>query len=403
MVHYDRDPETVTTLDLGARRFRAAVASLDSDGGMLAWSSRVSQGMRRGELVDLPAAAGAIRELLTEVWERADVDPQAVHLSVGGDHVRSLDSRSSVPLGSEGRKVKPEHLDALLDQIRSMDVPFDRMILHCLPIGYAVDDRSGIENPIGMVGTRVALEAHVVTAEQSPLGAMRQAVEMADADVAGHVFAGCASGDYLVGDDEKQGGCLTIDIGAETTHYALYCRGRLRRSGAVPLGGNHVTRDVAWGLEVDERVAERLKREWGTALRTLPQPAPARDDSTAPPEDVRVRLAAICEARQQELMELVAQGLQWGITRPALASGIVLTGGGSRLRGSDTLAEQVFGTRTECRRTTLDDADVEPDSWAQVFGAARFARTEVPRPVVTAALGRGGFWDRVQGLVSHLV
>ena len=399
---YESDPDTVTTLDLGASRFRAVVADVSGEVTPMGWASRPAMGTRRGEVVDLPATATAVRELLHEVWTRADVDPQPVHLTVGGEHVRSLDSRGSVALGSTGAKVRSQHLDSLLEQVRSMDVPFDRMILHCLPVGYAVDDRTGIENPVGMVGTRVALEAHVITAEQSRLGSVQQAVERADADIAGHVFAACASGDYLVSEDERNGGCLAIDIGAETTHFALYCRGRLRRSGAVPVGGNHVTRDVAWGLEVDERTAERLKRRWGTALRTVGVGSTA-DDGTNPPDEVVARLAAICEARQQELMELVAQGLQWGITRPALASGIVLTGGGSRLRGSDALAEQVFGTRTECRRSTPDDTDVEPDSWAQAFGAARFVAAGGPRRETVETSGSGGFWDAVQGWISHLV
>lgn len=400
---YDSDPAVVTTLDLGASRFRAAVADVSGDATALAWASRPSMGMRRGELVDLPAAATAIRELTAEAWERADVDPQPVHLIVCGEHVRSLETRTSLSLGASGARVRPEHLTQLVDQVQAIDVPFDRIILHTLPISYTVDDVHGVDTPVGMVGTRVALEAHVITAEQSTLGRLKQAVAMADLDVEDHVFAACASGEFLVEDDERHGGCLAIDIGAETTHYALFCRGRLRRSGAIPVGGNHVTRDLAWGLEVDERNAERLKRRWGTALRTERAPWTPDDEATAPPEEVRARIAAICEARQQELMELVAQGLQWGITRPALASGIVLTGGGSRLRGSESLAEQVFGTRAACRRTTPDDAETEPESWAQAFGAARFAARERPRRAAVAVGGRGGLWETVQGWITHLV
>jgi len=399
---YD-DVETVTTVDLGAARFRAAVAEVADEPQILAWNARPSMGMRRGSLVDLPAAATAIRELVHEVWERADVDPQPIVLTVGGEHVRSLESRCSLPLGAGGAKVRREHLDQLLDRTQAIDVPFDRIILHTLPISYAVDDAMGVDTPVGMVGTRVALEAHVITAEQSEVGRLKQAIAMADLEIEDHVFAACATGEYVVDESERLGGCLAIDIGAETTHFALYSRGRMRRSGAVPVGGNHVTRDLAWGLEVDENMAERLKQRWGTSLRTVQPPISSEDEASAPPDDVRTRIAAICEARQQELMELVAHGLQWGITRPVLASGIVLTGGGSRLRGSDDLAEQVFGTRAVCRRTTPDDAVIEPESWAQAFGAARFAARRRPQRAAVAAGGRSGLWDTVQGWISHLV
>lgn len=399
---YDPNPETVTTLDLGATRFRAAVVGVDGGVTPIAWASRPALGMRRGTLVDLPAAATAIREVVDEVWDRAEVDAHPIVVTVGGDHVRSLDTKSMLSLGATGAKVRPEHLDQLTEQTQAIDVPFDRVILHSLPIEYSVDTTHGVDTPVGMVGTRVTLQAHVVTAEQSALATVKQAIAMADLDVEDHVFAACATGEYLVGDEERRGGCLAIDVGAETTHFALYCRGRLRRSGAVPVGGNHVTRDLAWGLEVDERMAERLKRRWGCALRTVDVPVTHDDADVAPPDEVRARIAAICEARQQELMELVAHGLQWGITRPALASGIVLTGGGSRLRGSDVLAEQVFGARTECRRPPRDDADTEPESWAQAFGAAHFAVRERPRRAAVAAGGRNGLWDTVQGWLSHL-
>lgn len=400
---YESDLDTVTTLDLGATRFRAALAEVGDDAQLLVWNARPSMGVRRGALVDLPAAAAAIRELVHELWERADVDPQPVYLTVGGEHVKSFDSRSSLSLGAGGAKVRPEHLEQLMDQLQGIDVPFDRIILHTLPISLAVDDTTGVDNPVGMVGTRVAMEAHVITAEQSEVGRMTQAIEMAGLEVADHVFAGCAVGESLVDADERHGGCLAIDIGAETTHFALYSRGRMRRSGAVPVGANHVTRDLAWGLEVDERMAERLKQRWGTALRTVDAPWTPSDDATAPPDEVRARIAAICEARQMELMELVAQGLQWGITRPVLTSGIVLTGGGARLRGSDLLAEQVFATRATCRRSTPDDAEMEPESWAQAFGAARFAAQQRPKRAAVAAGGRSGLWDTVQGWISHLV
>ena len=399
------DGDFSTAIDLGSTSFRAVLTDVDPGGGLrtLALAARPSAGMRRGRLVDLPAAASALRELVEEVWAQADVEPHPVHVAVGGDHVRSLDSRCSVPLEAHGARVRDEHLETLHERVRTIDVPFDRVILHCLPVDYAVDDQSGLENPVGQVGTRLAMEAHVITAAQSALGGLQQAVEQADLEIGSLTFSACATARALTTANERLGGCLVIDVGAETTHYALHHRGRLRRSGAVPVGGAHVTRDLAWGLETDESEAERLKRHWATALRTHPVSRSAGGPGPAPSPEIQARIGMIAESRQQEILELVAQDLQWGITRPALSSGIVLTGGGSRLHGTDALAEQVFGVRASCRRPNSDDHGGRPETWATALGVAQVAADERPALAAAVASSGAGVWDNVQRWISRLV
>lgn len=399
-----QDADLITAVDLGSTSFRAIVADVDAQGNtqILALSTCPSTGMRRGKLIDLPAAAAALRELVTDVWNQIDVEDQPVALAVGGDHVRSLDSRSSLPLEGHGARVRDEHVETLHERVRTIDVPFDRVILHCLPVEYGLDDRAGIENPVGMVGTRLALDAHLITGTQSELGSLREAVALAGLELGPLIFSGCASPLAVTDENERAGGCLVIDIGAETTHYALYHRGRLRRSGAIGVGGAHVTRDLAWGLEVDETVAERHKRRWATALRTAPVTLVAEGQDGAPRPEERANMAVIAEARQQEILELVATELQWGITRPVLPSGIVLTGGGSRLHGTAALAEQVFGVRCVCRRPPADDGGSEPESWATTLGVVRAAAQERPALVASAASG-AGLWNNVQRWIGRLV
>lgn len=401
-LHHDLD--LITAIDLGSTRFRALLADLDGQGNIrtVALASRPAVGMRRGKLTDLPAAASALRDLVSDVWNQVDVQAQPVHVAVGGDHVRSLDSRSSLPLEGHGARVREEHVEMLHDRVKTIDVPFDRVILHCLPVEYGLDDRTGLENPVGMVGTRLALDAHLITGTQSALGSLQQAVTLADLELGSLVFAGCASPLSVTEEHERAGGCLVIDIGAETTHYALYHRGRLRRSGAIGVGGAHVTRDLAWGLEVDETVAERAKRRWATALRTHPVMSGPEGHDDAPGAEQRAHMAVIAEARQQEILELVATELQWGITRPVLPSGIVLTGGGSRLHGTAALAEQVFGVRCACRRPVPDDNGGEPESWATTLGVARAAAQERPTLAASAAAG-AGLWTNVQRWIGRLV
>jgi cell division protein FtsA len=290
-------------------------------------------------------------------------------------------------------------------RIRAIDVPFDRVILHSLPVEYSVDDRGGLENPVGLVGTRLSLEAHVITGSQSSVGAVRQAVAMADADVAEIVYSGCAAAGYLLEPEAREQGALVVDVGAETTQFCLYSRGSLRKSGSVPLGGDHVTRDLAWGLDMDLVAAERVKRRWGTALRTRSAPV-GNDRSTAPDPETLARLGAICEARQQEILELVAQALQWGINRPKLGAGVVLTGGGARLRATAELAEQVFGVQSACRRAPEDDQSTRPESWVVALGLSWFALKEQcdrPGRLATGTDGHSRVFRPLRRLIGRLV
>lgn len=381
----------LTALDLGSSSFRAVVAGPARDDSIAVWSiaSVPAVGMREGRPNDLPAVADAVRGLLDDVWERAQVDGGPVVVAVAGDEIRSLDTRVSMQLDDRGRRVEQRHLDVLDQRIRAIDVPFDRVILHSLPVEYSLDDRAGLEDPTGLVGTRLSLEAHVITGAQSLVGAVRQAVAMADADVAGIVYSGCAAASYLVDPEARERGALMIDIGGETTQFGLYSRGSLGKSGSIPVGGNHVTRDLAWGLDMDFAAAERAKRRWGSALRTRPATV-GTDQATAPDPETLARLGAICEARQQEILELVAQGLQWGVNRPKLGTGVILTGGGARLRASAELAEQVFGAQSACRRAPEDDQATRPESWVVALGLSWFVLKEQrDRPGRLAAEANG--------------
>lgn len=357
---------SILAVDLGTTRTRAVLAEPDGRGDVAihATASRPAAGLQRGELVDLGVAAGALRELLDELAAQAAIElPERAVVGVVGDGLRAISSRGAISLPGGGGAVTAEQLARARRKVETIEMPFDQALLHCWEVEYTLDGRGGLQSPLGMIGSRLELDAHLVAGDQSTLANVDQVARLAGLECEQLVFPPCATGCYLVEANEKEQGCLVVDIGGEATHFALYYRGRLRRSGVLPVGGNHVTRDLAYGLGCSEAEAENIKRRHGSALRSAAAPAgPAPADLPLP------KVAAICEARQMEVLELVAQGLQWGITRPALAAGILLTGGGARLRGSVELAEQVFSLRAGSRRAPGDDYADEPDSWATALG-----------------------------------
>ncbi len=401
--------EVLAGLDLGSTRFRAVVAEPDGNGGVaiLGHASVASRGFHRGELVDLPAASAAIREVLETASEVAGVIPPNVAVNVAGKHLRSLSCSGFISLDESGGRVRLEHLERVRRRVQAMGIPFDRVVLHCLPVEYTLDDRSGLQNPVGMTGSRLELDAHLVTGEQTAVQAVDRAVDMAGYKADPLIFNPLATAAFLVGPQEREQGCLLVDIGGETTHYALYYRGRMRQSGVVGLGGNHVTRDLAYVLGVDPREAEVLKRTEASALRSKVMPHGGSDSATTVEshEAHRARVAAICEPRQQEILELVAAGLQWGVTRPALAAGILLTGGGSRIPGTVELAEQVFALRAQLRRAPGDDLAPHPETWATALGLARLAlehEPSLPLAPITRP-GEGRLWNSFKRVLDRLV
>lgn len=398
------DERVLAALDLGGNRFRAVVAEPDGKGGVaiLGHASLPARGVHRGELTDLQKASAAIGEALAIAAEEAEAVVDGVAVSIGGDCVRSLSARGVVGLSTSGGTVRADHLVIAEQRVRSMGIPFDRVIVDCRPVEYVLDDRTGIQNPVGMVGARLELSAHLITASQGAVSAVVCALSSAGYRAEPLVFGPQAAARYLLNDDQRQQGCLLIDIGAECTQYALFYRGRMRQSGVVPVGGNHVTRDIVYGMGVELETAERWKRQFGVALRSavLAQPV----GTVALDESQRKTLAAICEARQFELLELVANGLQWGISRPALASGIILTGGGARLGGTAELAEQVFALRATTLRAPGDDYAEEPDSWATALGLAEHALDHgggIESP--TTRDGEGRLWTNMKRWIGRLV
>ncbi len=392
--------DVLAGLDLGSTRFRAVVAEPDGNGGVaiLGHASVAAHGFHRGELVDLPTAAVAIREVLDTAGAVAGVIPNSVAVNVAGKHLRSLSCSGFITLDESGGRVRLEHLERVRRRVQAMGIPFDRVVLHCLPVEYTLDDRGGLQNPAGMTGSRLELDAHLVTGEQAAVQAIDRAVEMAGYKADPLIFNPIATASFLITPEEREQGCLLIDIGGETTHYALFYRGRMRQSGVVGLGGNHVTRDLAYVLGIDPREAEVLKRTEASALRSkvTPHGGSLSAPTVESPGASRARVAAICEPRQQEILELVAAGLQWGVTRPALAAGILLTGGGSRIPGTVELAEQVFALRAQQRRAPGDDLATEPDTWATALGLARMALEHEPSLPTAPSLspGEGRFWNR---------
>jgi cell division protein FtsA len=341
----------ITVLDAGSQKSCVLVAEV-ADGVLRYRGHGIerSQGMRKGLIAELGPAAEAINRaaLTAEKTARATIETAVV--GVGGTHVRGINSRGGISMGSRMREITREEVRAAVDRARSVPLPPDREVLHLLPQEFILDDQSGIHDPIGMVGNRLEVNLHLSTCSGGIAQSVITCANRAGLEVEDTVFEGIASAEAVLSADERELGVCLCDIGASTTEIAVFFEGAIAHTAVLPIGGDHFTNDLAVGLHVSVEEAEHLKKLYGNCVVTsVPQLAEIEVGGDLfqkpghPPKLVRQRfLAEILEPRARELFTMLRDNLRQGGVLEALGAGCVLTGGGANLVGLLDNAESLL-------------------------------------------------------------
>jgi cell division protein FtsA len=258
--------------------------------------------------------------------------------------------------------------ERVIEAAKAVSIPMDREIVHVLPQSFVVDDQPGIKDPIGMSGVRLEADVHIVTGAVTSAQNICKSIRRAGVEVVDLVLEPIASSYAVLTPDEEEMGVVLVDVGGGTSDLAVFYHGSIRHTAVVGLGGQNVTHDVAIGLRTPWKQAEVLKREHGCALRALVEPDEAievpgvagRPSFPVP----RGEMAAIIEARMEEIFTLVHREIRRTDYADLLAAGVVVTGGGAMLQGCAELAEEVFGMPVTMGRprgiTGLADAVSQP-------------------------------------------
>jgi cell division protein FtsA len=311
-----------------------------------------SAGMRKGLIAELGLAAEAINRaaLCAEKTARATIETAVV--GIGGMHVRGINSRGGISMGSRMREITREEIRAAVDRARSVPLPPDREVMHLLPQEFILDDQAGIHDPIGMVGNRLEVNLHLSTCSGGIAQSVITCANRAGLEVEDTVFEGIAAAEAVLSADERELGVCMADIGASTTELAVYFEGSIAHTSVLPIGGDHFTNDLAVGLHVSVEEAEQLKREYGNCVVTsVPTLAEIEigghlqgiSGAGGTSRLVRQRfLAEILEPRARELFTMLRDNLREGGVLEALGAGCVLTGGGARLVGLLDNAESLL-------------------------------------------------------------
>jgi cell division protein FtsA len=334
-------------LDIGSTKTCVLLAEMENEQiRFLALGAAESKGLRKGLIVNLDSAVGSIRRAVEEAESVANVPVESAVIGVAGSHVRGVNSRGGIPLGPRARDIEREDVRHAIDTARNIALPADREVLHVLPHEFIVDAQDGIRDPVGMVGQRLEANVHIVTSSVAATQNLVTAANKAGILINDTVLEPLAAAEACLTQDERELGCCLLEIGGGTTELIVYGGGVVRHTGAVAIGGDHFTNDLAVGLRTPIPEAERIKRHHGCAAGHLLYNDGALEIASVgnrPPRTIFSRmLTEIIEPRAQEWLTLIAEDLRRAGLDRQIPAGFVMAGGGARLNGLLELAEEEF-------------------------------------------------------------
>lgn len=393
-------------LDIGSTKTCALVGEIEEDGGAVkfaALGAAESKGWRKGQIVNLELAVSSIRRAVEEAENIVGVPVESALVGIAGGHVRGVNSRGGITLGQRPREIHRDDVRRAVEAAKNVSLPEDREVLHVLPQEFFVDAQDNIRDAIGMVGQRLEANVHIVTASATATQNVVNAVNKSGVIVSDTVLEPLASAEACLTQDERELGCCLLDIGGGTTELIVFSGGVVRHTAAIAIGGDHFTNDLAVGLRTPIPEAESAKREHACAWREImgaDTPIEIGSVGDRPPRTVFARnLCEIVEPRAHELLTMVREDLRRAGLDSQIPAGIVLTGGGARLRGLIELAEKMFSlpVRLAAPRGLSDITEgVSQPEYSAAVGLVLYGA----RARRHAAQRSGGWTEKLKGLFA---
>jgi len=343
-----RKERVVVGLDVGTTKVVALVGNVaDEMIEIIGMGKAESHGLEKGVVVDIGRTISSIRKAIEEAENMADVKVSSVYVGIAGKHINSINNSGTVSINRPDRIITDDDIHRVVETAQAIQLPPASEMIHVIPRQYIVDGQDGITDPVGMTGTRLEVDVHIVTGAITAVHNLVRCVKTLDVGIEQIVLEPIASALAVLSSAEKELGVILLDIGGGTTDISVFRGGDIWFSKVIPIAGEHITNDITVGLQTPIEEAELIKKQAGTALV----------DSVGEDEKIEVatiggdekktvskkKLAKIIEPRVEELLDLAMQEVEDAGYRDLVPAGLVLTGGTSLLDGIAEFAHQRYG------------------------------------------------------------
>lgn len=304
-------------------------------------------GLKKGIIIDIESTASSVKSSVQEAESEADMKVGSAYVNIHGMHVSVINNKSWLSISNGNREITQHDIDSVLHSVRDIDFPDDRQLIDVIPRQYIIDGYDEIMDPAGMVGTKLEVDADIVVGKITSVQNIVKSIERAGIQIDGIVAEAFATGEISLTQDERDIGVVLLDVGGGLTDISVYQGKRLVFYDSIPVGGDHITSDIAIGLHITNIEAEKIKRQFELALTSLiknDQEISVFDINENKKKDVRVsEVVEIIEARVYEIFSLCRSQLEKSGSLISPDGGIVLTGAGiSYVDGCKQLAQEVF-------------------------------------------------------------
>lgn len=378
---YDR---VVAAVEIGTSKVAVLLGEIVGDNGglnIIGHNVGSSEGVKKGAITDLDRASDCVHAAILRAEKNAQTRVDEVYLAQTGSHLAGNFNLGSANVSSSDGVVSWTDIEAAKDDAKRRTLPRDRTYIHHIQNPFVLDGRS-VENPLAKQGSQVQVGYWSVHGDSEAVSDSLRVIRGIDLEVRDIIISSIASGAVLLEDCEKENGALVIDIGGGTTDYVLYRKGFIVKTGVVPVGGDHITNDLSIGLRVARKGAEEFKLNQGRAFYKSED----RDEKVWLFGDLTIgdreyplaAISKIIEARVFEVFDMIKEQLETAdLFKPGeIASGVVLTGGSSKLNGIAEAARQRFGLEARVSEGPEDvAAELRVPEYSTVLGLLHYALT----------------------------
>ena len=338
-------------VDIGTTKVCAVVGEVCDAGGdkgstfnVIGMGIAPSKGLRKGVVTDIEHTVGSIRKAVREAEIMAGVEIRAAQIGLTGRHISCLSSNGVIAV--KEKEIGRREIDSVVEAAKAVAIPFDREILHVIPIGFTVNGQNGIMDPRGMQGVRLETKVQIITGAATSVHNLSSSCRKAGLELLDVVFQPLASAIAVLTQDEKDLGVVLVDIGGGTIDIALFRDGNICHSAVLAIGGNNFTNDIAIGLRLPTQEAENIKKKFGCSMISLVKEDEEIEvscsDTKVNSKIPRRYLVEILQPRAEELFTLIREELLNSGLYESMNSGVVLTGGAVLMEGMDVMAENIL-------------------------------------------------------------